>query len=303
MKVATAPEYGGYLNRTGGSAHLSGGVWWVRHAPCYFKPLVESRPFRKGAARPSVLKCGLAYSHQVEAGREAGRFVDFMILPGERLKEFGLDGLRPDKRNQVRKGLRCCEVRQLEDLDRYIEDLRRINISQAERLAAGGNHGRPVSYYQGDARAWRTSMSRIFGAPGHEWWGAWVEGRLAAYAVTIAIEEVLIVSAAKSDSLYHQANPNDAIYFTVLSTAAAYGGFSTVVNGGPLRPSLDRFKQGFGFSCVARPYYVHDFGVAKLSRYGRDKLREFRRGSPDPTEAPRARERESRRHESPGDAG
>lgn len=300
--MATAAEYAGYLNRTGGSAHFSGGVWWVRHAPLYFKPLVEARPFRKGASQPSILKGGLAFSHQVEDRGEATRFVEFMMLPGEGLKGFSLDALRADKRNQVRKGLRSTEVRQMESLDEYMEDLRRINISQAVRLSQAGDHGRPVSYYQGEALPWRKAMLRLFGAPGHSWWGAWVEGRLAAYAFTVAIEEVLIVSAAKSDSVYHQANPNDAIYFTLLSAAAAHGGCSMVVNGGPLRPSLDRFKQGFGFSRVARPYFVRDFGISKLVRRGREIRSRVRSGATNLPLGIRDAEESSRRREDTGEA-
>jgi hypothetical protein len=302
VRAATASDYADYLNRSGGSAHLSGGVWWVRRAPFYFKPLVEARAFPRGTSRPSILKGGIAYCHQVCKQEEATRVVEFMVLSGSRLREFSLGNLRADKRNQVRKGLRSCTVSQFGSFDEHVEDLRRINISQAERLARGHNHGRPSTYYQGEARSWRRAMARLFGAPGHSWWGAWVEGRLAAYALTTAIEDVLIVSAAKSDAAYHSANANDAIYFTLLSAASANGGFSVVINGGPLRPSLDRFKEGFGFSRIASHYFVRDFGISTLVRGGRQMLRRAREGAACPMPRTRDSEKLGRGDESSGQA-
>jgi hypothetical protein len=50
--------------------------------------------------------------------------------------------------------------------------------------------------------------------------------------------------------------PSDAIYFTALEAASRAGTVSRIVNGGPMRPSLNRFKEQFLFKQTSTPYFL-----------------------------------------------
>lgn len=267
MNSTSISEYARYWMGCGIPIHYSEGVFWKRLAPFYFKPLWEFDSFPRGSSRPALRSGGVTYSHQVLERRDASRLVHFLVLDQEGLERFSLETLRPEKRNQVRKGLRCCEVREISDVADILGDLRLIAISQAERLAPHANQGHGPAYYEHRRAQWEASILENFRAPGHTWWGAFSEGRLVAYAMTIAVNDVLMLTAAKSHSAFLHLNPNDAIYFRFLSAAAEVHRFRCVANGGPMRASLDRFKEGFGFVPTAIPYFTRDFGIAGAARW------------------------------------
>lgn len=245
--------------RLGQQVHLHDGVWWVRAAPLYYKPVDEFRPFAPGSAKPHPLRALLGYSHQVPDSDQATRLIRRNVLQGDDLEGFSLERLGGKKRNQVRMGLRDCRVEALSQSDALFEQMKLINISQARRFEAVGESGTflPPEHYELHTSQWREGIERLFSHQGHQFVGAFVGDTLAAYVDLIQIENTWAFGAVKSGDEFLKHRPVDTLYFTILSMASQSEGCTRVVNGGPdgERASLTHFKEQFLLRVVSVPYY------------------------------------------------
>lgn len=282
------------LRKLGRKVHEHNGVWWEMTSPFYTKPVSEFRPFLPGKARPDLLKSFLGYSHQVPERKYANRTLEFMILEGEDLRQFSMARLRSEKRNQVRKGLKLCEIRPIDDIDSWLEDIRQINISQARRMMDDDTFGLPYTHYIDHEQEWKADMRRHKSMLGHEWVGAFYQGSLAAYMITCQVENIRFIQVMKSHTDHLKLCATDAIYFTVLEKAGQTLDCDRIVNGGPGREGLNRFKEQFLFRRTEAFYYTSATGLHRMAKellhgknimrahllrlYGR---RRFMRSSPD----------------------
>jgi hypothetical protein len=251
-------------NRLRCKLHRFGEVWWEQQQPFYAKPAFEFQCFVPGAAKPDRKKGFLVYSHQVPGPEMGNRFIDWMILQGEDLRQFSLGCLRSEKRNQVRKGLKNCEVRIIPDIEPHLEQALRINATQAERHMATGWFTRSPAYFARHAQAWKAETRLYFSLPGWQWWGAFVQGQLVAYMRTLQVADVLFIMSMKNQTEFLKLCASDAIYFTALEAARRSGSVSRIVNGGPMRPSLDRFKEQFLFKRTSIPYFLAGEALLRL---------------------------------------
>jgi hypothetical protein len=101
---------------------------------------------------------------------------------------------------------------------------------------------------------------------GREWWGAFVDGVLAAYLRTFQVDGIRIIQQAKADTDYLKACPMDALYFTVLNHAAADPACRILFNGRPQHPSLNHYKEQFLFRADKLPYYSSHAGLVELGK-------------------------------------
>lgn len=234
--------------------HQWRGVWWERHRPFYYKPAFVRTVLSKGKSAPMPLRALVGYSHMVSDTCTANGYWQFMERRWKVGDVFSLESISSKKRNQVRKGLRLCEVRPLETLDPLWPDLQRINISHRRRTCVG----KPARYYTAEYDKWRDYLSRLHALPSRQWLGAYVDGKLAAYYYGYAVEGVYIIDSAKTDSDYLWANPNDALLFSLLEHAHNAEGCHLVVYGGhsPGDESLTAFKAKYGFEVATYPVYM-----------------------------------------------
>jgi hypothetical protein len=245
--------------RLGKKVHFHDGVWWVKPAPLYCKPVHPFRAFQPGAARPHFGKALLGYSHQVPDALQATRYLWWNILEGEDLRDFRLDFLKPKRRNMIRQGLSGCSVAPYVASEENVERMRRINISQATRLDRGGESGSylPADYYETHAAKWREGILKLFTHRGHQLIGAFVGGTLAAYVDVIKIEDTWMFGAVKSQDEYLCHRPVDALYFTILTMASKDLECKRVLNGGrEERPGLRHFKRQYHLCPVSVPVYT-----------------------------------------------
>jgi hypothetical protein len=245
--------------RLGKQVHFHDGVWWVKAAPFYYKPVHEFHPFPPKNARPHPLKALLGYSHQVPDPAQATRCVRMNVLQGDDLRSFSLERLRGKKRNQVRMGIKNCLVEALTQSDAILEQMRLINISQAKKFEGARESGTflPSEYYELHAAKWREGILRLFNHQGHQFIGAFVGDTLVAYINLIQVEDTWMFGAVKSCNEYLKHRPVDALHFTALTTASQSGECNRVVHGGPdgEPESLTHFKAEFLLRPVSLPYY------------------------------------------------
>ncbi len=261
--------------------HFHDGVWWDQIYPGFARPAFKFRALVPRTVRPARSQSWLGYSHFVSETGQGNGAVRYMVLAGDDLRDFGMARLDSKKRNQVRKGLKCCEVRDMSDLESCLEDAREVCVSHAQRGASSRKafHASP-DFFRNQADTWRMQMRRDFAGGGRSWYGAWHEGRLIAYLVTLQVEDTVLVEKMKLHTDFLAFCPSDALYFHVLSRIAQDSACLRVINSSPQRPGLDRFKEQFLFKATPLPQYVSNPAAYRLAMRAmalRNKWVEFRR--------------------------
>lgn len=266
--VLTEAEFVEQQRFLGRRIHEHDGVFWEEVYPLYCKPAFIYKAFAPGDAKPACLRSFLGYSHQVNTLEQGNRSVPLMVLVRSTLDFFDLQKLPPRKRTYVRRALEYCKIDTIADIETYLERIREINISQSVRQEQGAGAETSVRRYTEEADSWRAQMRREFSLKGREWWGAFVNDVLVAYLRTYQVDGIRVIQHAKADTAYFKYHPMDALYYTVLSKAAADTACHRIVNGGPLHPSLNHFKEQFLFQVVEYPYYsTHAWLVGKAKKW------------------------------------
>jgi len=264
--MLTVPEFVEQQRALGRRIHAHDGVFWEEAAPGYSRPAFVYLPFERGSARPALRHRWLGYSHQVPDAAQSNRTLPVMALERPALDGFGLASLPQKKRNRVRRALKHCEIRRIEELDPWLEQMRAINISQSERQALKA--GAPVSVrrYVDEADDWRAQIRREFALAEREWWGAFVEGELLAYLRSYQVESVRIIQQTKAHTGAFAHNAVDGLNYAVLEHAAADPVCRRIIRGEALHASLNQYKEQFLFQVVELPYYTSRLWLQNLAR-------------------------------------
>jgi hypothetical protein len=266
MKVLTEQDYVDEHRHLFHGLHRHDGVWWNQVFPGYAKPAFEFRALVPGSARPAKFKSLFGYRHQVPELAMGNQTMEYMVLEGEDLRRFGMDRLGSKTRNQVRKGLKLCQVREIADLDAYLEDAREVCISHSKRLADyRESYHVHHSHFVEHADSWRAQMRRDFVSKGRTWWGAFCDDRLVGYMVMLQVEDVIIIEKMKLHVDGLPRNASDAIYFTALENATRNQSCNRILNSAPQRGSLDRFKMHFLFKPTPLPFYTSNLALHKFA--------------------------------------
>lgn len=93
-------------------------------------------------------------------------------------------------------------------------------------------------------------------------WGAWVEGRLAGYLVTVQMEDCICIIDQQSHRDFLELNVNNAITFVVSQRAAAQAGVRQVFYGlesldAPVRVSEFKFHMGYEAKALRQRILFH----------------------------------------------
>lgn len=259
----------------GKEVHLNDGVWWVKKAPFYYRPLNKMRIIEPRTAKPKFLKAFLGFSYRVESPVGRGYDLNFNMLSGENMKDYDLDKIPSKKRNQVRKGIKSCEVRLVEDITPLLPEMKTINILQAKRFDSMGEFQDylPADYYETNEELWRKEMIANYSHPAHSFIGAFVDNALAAYIDLIQIEDCWEFGAVKSHDDYFSFQPVDALYFHTLRAASRNPHCKYVINGGgnSERESLTKFKMQF----LLNPTTIHNYTYSFVSGKAVSNIKEL----------------------------
>ena len=144
-------------------------------------------------------------------------------------------------RQSVRKGLRECSVRRVEagEFQSLTYPIQRAAI---ERYG-----GQPPT-----KAGWTESVERLAAYQGAEFWGAFHEERMAAFAACLIVDGAVDLSSAKSDPEFHRHEPNAALFYT-LCKHYLNNGLGYVTNGARTLShptSINAFLEKLGFRKV-----------------------------------------------------
>lgn len=218
--------------------HVSGIYWFNAHPHVYM-----SFPFDR-EIDPSTMDWREVFGGDGWAARfpcdlSMGRH-SYRIVADQ--NHYGLHSLSGKARNQTRRGLDQCDVRpvsfdELQDLGLQLN--RETMVRQQRKIDADFD-----TY-------WERYYASAAVADGAEAWGAFVEGRLAAYLIAFRMEGVAHILIVRSSSRFLKQYPNNALMFTYLSHTLAADdirevsiGLESIQEG---MGTLDHFKLGMGF--------------------------------------------------------
>lgn len=149
---------------------------------------------------------------------------------------YELERLSSNTRSHIRRGLKKCEIRP-------------VSFDELETLGWQAHRDTRQRHREGEPSSLGLSAN-LDNCAAYEAWGAFVDGHLAAYLVTVWIEDWVHLLVNRSVDGYLKFYPNNALIFSVLKEVLSRPGVQAVSYG--LEPliaadSLERFKLGMGF--------------------------------------------------------
>ncbi|MBI5739845.1 MAG: hypothetical protein HZA16_03905 [Nitrospirae bacterium] len=258
----TSEEFIERVHTIGYDVHLNDGVWWIKSDPFFYKPVVPMQMLEPGKVTPKLYKAILGYSHLVRDKQYANKYQSIALLNEEQLRNYSLLSLSSSKRAQVKKGLKLTLIRKIEDIGPVLDDIREIEISKAVRTG----RGKPPEYYTKYRDKWSAwTIKQFNGDKGKkEYWGSFYKGLLIAYMKVFQINDTMIINYAASHTDHLDKCPNDALTYSIIDCCrelpecrqVSYGAWSTD------RPSLNEFKNKFGFAREDLPVYAkYNFNI------------------------------------------
>jgi len=157
---------------------------------------------------------------------------------------YDLSALQPKARNQTRKGLRECSIERVE-FDALAEMGYPLNEQTWQRQGRSSTDLPP--------RRWRQYCRAAAQTPDMEAWGAFVQGRLAAFVVCALVERSYNILHQSSHTELLSHDPNNALAFTVTKRALERTGVDRVGYGlksVEVTEGLQHFKLAMGFSLL-----------------------------------------------------
>lgn len=235
-------EYARFLERVGHNViEIDGTYWFNSHSKVY-----QSFPFHhlqnpKNIDLSSIFKKGGIvgrFSCPVESGRASYRI-------SINNSKYDLNSLNVKARNQTRRGLENCIVRQLTPQE-ISKNALQLNQDTLER------QGRVLSLKE--QSYWRKFYSEIALLKTASIWGAFVGNELASFLISVNMdkcENILIVRSKSSMLKYY---PNNAMIFQFVSKMIIKDSINEISIGlesiQSNMDSLDRFKLGMGFKKI-----------------------------------------------------
>ncbi len=118
---------------------------------------------------------------------------------------YGLQTLRSQARNGVRRGLECCSIERI-SFERLAEEGWNLQQDTLDR------QGRIGSMTQSE---WQRICYAADGLPGFEAWGAIIDGELSASVLIVRIDDTFDVPYALSHRKFLSKHVNNALFYTV----------------------------------------------------------------------------------------
>lgn len=161
-------------------------------------------------------------------------------------QNYNLSNLNMNCRQNVKKGLKNCQVRTMS-----FDELYRLGMPL--NLDTLSRQGRSDQLFS-SADQWKRLCRAGEESVQIEAWGAFVQDELGSYLITARIDNVVTVLYSHSRTSLLAFHPSPAVYFTLIQTMMHTPGIEAVYIGPEWLTTgkgLDRFKQGMGF--VAEP--------------------------------------------------
>ncbi|MGA8596876.1 MAG: hypothetical protein WB676_19365 [Bryobacteraceae bacterium] len=181
---------------------------------------------------------GVRYPSLNQAGYPSGIYVC-------RQTRYDLSCVHPKQRAPVRRGLEACEIRPIEEAQLLVEGLQ-CNLDTMKR------QNRFETEF-GDRRQWKRLVKAVQQCPSITAIGAFISGKLAAYAITNREDGWFHILHQMSRKDFLNQHPNHALTYELTKQAAEDASVHTICYGLVGLSSgtgLDEYKRRFGYEVL-----------------------------------------------------
>jgi hypothetical protein len=237
--VAAVEPFAHFLSATGHRVLRGAGAYWYDPSPGFFLALPSHR-----LLQPADDELRALFRHQPCAGL---RFAAPLDGPGKLsyqivcdARDYDLEQLSANIRSKVRRGLRRCEIAPVSCATIAADGL----AADRETLA------RQQRAVRLEGPAWDNYWRAAAGTETMEGWGAYVGGSLAAFLVSVRLDDSVEFLLARSRSDALDAYPNNALVYEVARRMLVERGVRQITFGLESLEdveALDQFKFGMGF--------------------------------------------------------
>jgi hypothetical protein len=215
---------------------------WFNAGPRFFLSLPFHRVITPDAAElRQVMRDGRGLGARFVAPLNGPGRLSYQIVCDER--SYDVERLSPNTRSKVRRGLRRCRVERVE-CGRVARDGRQAHLDTMQRQDRAPSDGAAARQH------WERYWAAAAQTPGMEAWGAFVDDQLAAYLLTVQLEDRCEFLLARSCNVYLGQYPNNALIYTVARAMLERPTVAEITFGlESLEPvdALDQFKVAMGF--------------------------------------------------------
>lgn len=228
-----------FLELSGHRVIKTASGWWYNYLPQFYMGVPLHRPRKVDPEEIKFLhwhisRLGIVFSCTDEPNAEG----KLMLCKD---KPYDFSSLSTKARNQTRRGLERCQVEQI-SFERLAREGLAINQSALKRQRREGS-----SSYT-DLQLWERTIKAWSSFEDITAWGAFMEGNLAAYVITMMVDNYCLITNFMSHSSYLSHYPNNALIFTVTKTVLSRPEIDYVTLGlESTDPYLVHFKENMGF--------------------------------------------------------
>lgn len=236
-QVVTAEDIASFYQRREHCVVTTASCWWYDpyHNKRVYSPVPANRLLSPSPQEVEQFfrSCSGAYAIRFLSPCSSEKGKPSCILT--RRAPYGLECLSGNVRSKIRRGSRWCQIRQLD----FVELTRSAERALYDTMQRHGQVPTGLGIDEGlqDCAAFQA-------------WGAFVEGTLASYIVTLQVDDCAEIIIGRSVSALLKYYPNNALVFAVTHDLLARPGVSMVSYGLESlvsHESLDQFKLSMGF--------------------------------------------------------
>jgi len=248
----TIDEYAQLEERNGAKLCKVDDVWWRKVRPFFYRPLFPFSRIAPQNMKPPLASFLGGYQYLVSDPMYSNSYINFMVF--DEINHYTINTVNSKRRQWINKGKRNFSIRQIDDLEDFINIGFKIYMSFYERTHYKWNAERRA--YDGFV-SWAQTL---FDFPKVLLLGAYREGILSAVAVSYLVENVIIFATYFSDMESLKANVSDIMWHHLREMASQCKD-ATLISLGPFlrKEGLDEFKLRRGAKLIAEPahYYVN----------------------------------------------
>jgi len=237
-------EYARLARGLGEAASLSGGVWWRRARPLFYRQLFPFEALENGVGPPVAGKMG-GWQYAVAPGQEHNSYLNYAVFKD--LQDYDLGTLKHKERQNVRKAAGKLTYRRMTDLAEIVS--RGLPLIQA--FYAGTSYGWRRDLAKPDVfRGW---ASELVSCPKVVVMGAFREDELCELHVSYRVRDVIFFDATFTSPTGRHLYSSEGILDLLRREAAFTDARFICVGPAGGKPTLDRFKCRRGAKITAIP--------------------------------------------------
>jgi hypothetical protein len=227
--------------------HFSKGVWWQETKPFFYTPVQQFEPFDPLNSAPKLWLSWGGYYHVVSDKIQANGFIILNEISAP--SSFSLEILNKNARYEIRKGLAKLEIKQLTNLEQFLNEGFQIYRSWLNRT--------PDAREKKSDKEFKIWFTKLFNQSHNLFLGAFYENQLVSFIIADAFENIAYLRYSYSHSEFNNLFPSSVLNYAYIMICTQDNSIKKITNGlRSHRDSLNKFKLKNGYQHITYPAFI-----------------------------------------------